>query len=117
MDPVAQLPTTHKTTGDEEWRMREIRESYRKIGDPEDRFDIEFRQSQGPEAIFEAAWTRREVVRFGELSIPFISKEDLIQAKKTSGRPQDLIDIENLKKAQRLNSAESPGPTRSAEDG
>ena len=96
--------------------MREIRESYRKIGDPEDRFDIEFRQSQGPEAIFEAAWTRREV-RFGELSILFISKEDLIQAKKTSGRPQDLIDIENLKKAQQLNSAESPGPRRSAEDG
>ncbi|HOE12584.1 MAG TPA: hypothetical protein PLQ35_12410 [bacterium] len=42
--------------------MREIRESYRKIGDREDRFDIAFRQSQGPEAIFEAAWTRREVV-------------------------------------------------------
>ena len=32
-----------------------IIEAYRKIGDPEDRFDIEFWQSQGDKAIFEAA--------------------------------------------------------------
>jgi hypothetical protein len=35
--------------------MSEITEAYRRIGDPEDRFDIEFWQSQGPEAIFGAA--------------------------------------------------------------
>ena len=35
--------------------MREIRESYRRIGDEEDRFDIEFWQSQGDQAIFDAA--------------------------------------------------------------
>jgi hypothetical protein len=35
--------------------MREIRESYRRIGDDEDRFDVEFWQSQGDQAIFEAA--------------------------------------------------------------
>ena len=35
--------------------MREIRESYRRIGDEADRFDIDFWQSQGDQAIFDAA--------------------------------------------------------------
>ncbi len=35
--------------------MREIRESYRRIGDETDNFDIEFWQAQGDQAIFEAA--------------------------------------------------------------
>jgi hypothetical protein len=40
--------------------MSEIREAYRRIGDEDDRFDIEFWQSQGDEAIFAAA---RELVQ------------------------------------------------------
>lgn len=32
-----------------------IHEAYRKIGDPDDRFDIEFWQAQGDVAIFRAA--------------------------------------------------------------
>lgn len=35
--------------------MREFKEAHRKIGDPEDRFDLEYWQALGPEAIFEAA--------------------------------------------------------------
>ena len=35
--------------------MRKISEAYRQIGDPDDRFDINFWQSQGEQAIFEAA--------------------------------------------------------------
>jgi len=35
--------------------MKEIQESYRPIGDEADRFDIEFWQSQGDQAIFDAA--------------------------------------------------------------
>ncbi len=35
--------------------MRETRESYRRIGDETDRFDLEFWQAQGDEAIFDAA--------------------------------------------------------------
>jgi len=31
-----------------------------------------------------------------------ISRSDLIRAKKASGRPQDKIDIDNLKKAEQL---------------
>jgi len=35
--------------------MAEVIEAYRKIGDPDDRFGIEFWQSQGEQAIFQAA--------------------------------------------------------------
>jgi len=35
--------------------MSEYFEAYRKIGDPDDRFDIDFWQKQGAKAIFEAA--------------------------------------------------------------
>jgi len=35
--------------------MRDIRESYERIGDNEGRFDIEFWQGQGDQAIFNAA--------------------------------------------------------------
>jgi hypothetical protein len=35
--------------------MKEIREFCRRIGDEADRFDIEFRQAQGDQAIFDAA--------------------------------------------------------------
>lgn len=35
--------------------MSKIKEAYRRIGDQEDRFDIEFWQSQGDLAIFDAA--------------------------------------------------------------
>lgn len=31
-------------------------ESYRRFGDPDDNFDIRFWQTQGPKAIFDAAW-------------------------------------------------------------
>ena len=35
--------------------MRDIRESYGRLGDNDDRFDIEFWQRQGDQAIFHAA--------------------------------------------------------------
>jgi hypothetical protein len=35
--------------------MRDIKESYGRIGDNEDRFDVEFWQRQGDQAIFNAA--------------------------------------------------------------
>ena len=49
-----------------------------------------------PGVEFEAAWVNRNEVEFAELSVPFISKEDLITAKRASGRPQDLIDADLL---------------------
>ena len=51
-----------------------------------------------PGVEFEYAWKRRVEVDLEEIPMPFISREDLIQSKEASGRPQDLIDIENLRK-------------------
>jgi hypothetical protein len=45
---------------------------------------------------FEEAWGRRVVVDFDGLPVSFISKQDLISAKRASGRPQDLIDADLL---------------------
>ena len=45
---------------------------------------------------FEDAWKNRNEIRFDELVVPFISREDLITAKRASGRPQDLIDANHL---------------------
>ncbi len=45
---------------------------------------------------FEAAWERRVEIDFDGLLVPYISREDLIAAKLASGRPQDLIDVQNL---------------------
>jgi hypothetical protein len=50
-----------------------------------------------PELEFESAWNNRVEVDFDGLLVPFISIEDLIASKISSGRPQDLIDAETLK--------------------
>ena len=52
-----------------------------------------------PGVEFESAWKNREEVIIEKMSIPFISKADLIKAKEASGRKQDLLDIENLRKS------------------
>jgi predicted nucleotidyltransferase len=45
---------------------------------------------------FSKAWQQRVEVDFDGLVVKFISREDLIAAKKASGRPQDLIDANLL---------------------
>jgi hypothetical protein len=45
---------------------------------------------------FEAAWSQKVETKFDDLSITFISKEDLIESKLAAGRPKDLFDVENL---------------------
>ncbi len=52
-----------------------------------------------PGVEFPSAWEHREIVELEGVEIPFISKGDLIRSKKASGRPQDLIDMENLEKS------------------
>ena len=49
-----------------------------------------------PGMTFEEAWPRRVMLELAETAIPFISKKDLIRIKRASGRPQDLIDAEQL---------------------
>jgi len=45
---------------------------------------------------FEQAWPRRTSVRLGGLSVGVIGREDLIRNKRATGRPQDLVDADNL---------------------
>ena len=55
-----------------------------------------------PGVEFDAAWQRRvEVVVDAEsgLKASFISREDLLAAKLASGRPQDLADVDAIRKA------------------
>ena len=57
--------------------MRKISEAYRRIGDPEDRFDIDFWQSQGERAIFEAALEMISdylILRYGYVDQPRLQR-------------------------------------------
>jgi hypothetical protein len=47
---------------------------------------------------FEDAFATRELVRFGELSVPVIDRHSLMLNKRASGRPQDLADVARLEK-------------------
>jgi len=67
------------------------------MGRPPFRLDI---MMSIPGVEFEAAWANREETPLADLSVPFISRSDLIRAKEASGRPQDLLDAENLRKTQ-----------------
>jgi hypothetical protein len=49
---------------------------------------------------FEEAWSRRLNVRIDDdLSVPFISREDLLLANLSAGRAQDLIDVDALRES------------------
>ena len=71
------------------------------IGMPPLRVDI---MMYIPGVEFEEAWKNRETVELNNLMISFISRSDLIRSKEASGRPQDIIDIDKLKEADRLDS-------------
>lgn len=46
---------------------------------------------------FEGAWQRRVDVGIDDaLTVPFISRQDLLAAKLSAGRPQDLADVAAL---------------------
>ena len=45
---------------------------------------------------FQPCWEKRIQASNDEIDILFLSKQDLITAKKTAGRPQDLADIDEL---------------------
>jgi len=67
------------------------------MGNPPFRLDI---MMSIPGVEFETAWVHREEVLLEGMTIPFISRADLIRAKEASGRAQDLLDAENLRKAE-----------------
>jgi hypothetical protein len=45
---------------------------------------------------FEEAWDNRIESDFDGVPAHIISKQDLIQAKRAAGRPQDLVDLASL---------------------
>lgn len=49
-----------------------------------------------PGVVFAEAWERREEIELDEVRMPFISRQDLIAAKRAAGRPQDKMDLEAL---------------------
>lgn len=53
-----------------------------------------------PGVVFAEAWPRRLEVDFDGLVVPFISRTDLIAAKRAAGRPQDLLDVEQLTRSE-----------------
>ena len=50
---------------------------------------------------FKEAWEKKTVPSVDNINLNFISQEDLIVVKKTAGRPQDLVDADNLSKPRR----------------
>jgi len=66
------------------------------IGVPPNRVDIIVKV---PGIEFAEAFLRCEFITIGSLPIPVISRDDLIQAKLASGRPQDLVDASALTKS------------------
>jgi hypothetical protein len=62
-----------------------------------------------PGVEFDAAWPRRVEVVFDaetNLRAKFISREDLLAAKRAAGRRQDLADVEAIEKAEENSPAE-----------
>jgi hypothetical protein len=61
---------------------------------------------------FDEAWNRRVDVQIDDdLSVPFISRQDLLIAKLAAGRAQDLIDVDALRESsqnQEIDRQQSP---------
>jgi len=74
------------------------------MGNPPFRLDI---MMSIPGMEFGSAWEHREEVQLEELTIPFISRADLIQSKEAGNRAQDLLDLEKLRKAEQSSPTES----------
>jgi hypothetical protein len=64
------------------------------MGNPPFRLDV---MMSLPGVMFEAAWMNREQVEMEGLTVPFISRKDLIRTKEASGRDQDRIDVKKLR--------------------
>jgi len=64
-----------------------------------------------PGVVFAEAWSRRVEVDFDGLLVPFIAREDLIAAKRASGRPQDLLDVELLARPEGIFTKRRPAKT------
>ncbi len=48
--------------------------------------------------VFEKVWTDRELIQLGNQSLKIVSKEGLISMKEVAGSPQDIADIDALRR-------------------
>jgi len=65
------------------------------IGIPPRRIDL-MTEISGVE--FQEAWDERSVFPFGPFEVPFLSKAALIKNKRATGRPKDVLDLDELEK-------------------
>lgn len=65
------------------------------MGNPPVRVDI-LQKVDGVD--FAAAFERRTIADWHGVRVSIISRDDLIASKKAAGRPQDLLDLDNLQK-------------------
>jgi hypothetical protein len=63
------------------------------IGVPPNRIDV---VTAIDGVLFHEAWPERTETTYGEQTVPVIGLRHLIQNKRASGRPQDLLDLEIL---------------------
>jgi hypothetical protein len=49
-------------------------------------------------ARFEDAYPRKVTAKIGEIDVPIIDRDSLIANKRALGRPQDLVDAEDLER-------------------
>ncbi|MBI5154028.1 hypothetical protein HZA57_02225 [Candidatus Poribacteria bacterium] len=81
--PLAGMCATDFTQADMVYQM----------GVPPNRIDV----VMGIDGVsFDEAWPNRVTTSYDGLPTPVISKPDLIRAKRASGRPQDLLDLQRL---------------------
>ncbi len=52
---------------------------------------------------FEEAWDNKKIVTIENVPVNFIGYNELIIVKQKAGRPQDIADVEKLKKRNKLN--------------
>ena len=77
----------------------ENKEQFFMIGVPPNRIDI----LMGiPGILFEDAWVKRIEADIEGVIINYISRDDLITAKRAVGRAQDLLDIQALEQAKKI---------------
>ncbi|MBK1828478.1 hypothetical protein [Haloferula rosea] len=60
---------------------------------------IDFLTSLPGAPSFDEAWCRRSSAEEDNIPIHFLGKSDLVSAKKTAARPQDLADLDELERA------------------
>jgi hypothetical protein len=65
------------------------------VGVPPNRIDV---VTAIDGVIFTEAWPDRTETNYGDQTVPVIGRRHLIQNKRASGRPQDLLDLEILER-------------------